>query len=118
MEPPERDRPEGDLPERVVDLLERDVLLGEHVAHVHPVVVPADAAVPAHAPHLAVGGVLERREAGGIRARGGGVAARRRPLRERLVWPLVVELGAELSLIHISEPTRLLSISYAVFCLK
>ena len=24
----------------------------------------------------------------------------------------------ELSLIHISEPTRLLSISYAVFCLK
>src|SRR5678816_4745735 len=27
-------------------------------------------------------------------------------------------LGIELSLIHISEPTRLLSISYAVFCLK
>eukprot|EP00658_Telonema_sp_P-2_P076169 TRINITY_DN66271_c0_g1_i1.p1 TRINITY_DN66271_c0_g1~~TRINITY_DN66271_c0_g1_i1.p1 ORF type:complete len:136 (+),score=7.26 TRINITY_DN66271_c0_g1_i1:57-410(+) len=27
-------------------------------------------------------------------------------------------LGVELSLIHISEPTRLLSISYAVFCLK
>ena len=26
--------------------------------------------------------------------------------------------GWELSLIHISEPTRLLSISYAVFCLK
>ena len=26
--------------------------------------------------------------------------------------------GAQLSLIHISEPTRLLSISYAVFCLK
>eukprot|EP00658_Telonema_sp_P-2_P010583 TRINITY_DN13990_c0_g1_i3.p1 TRINITY_DN13990_c0_g1~~TRINITY_DN13990_c0_g1_i3.p1 ORF type:complete len:188 (-),score=60.24 TRINITY_DN13990_c0_g1_i3:91-654(-) len=26
--------------------------------------------------------------------------------------------GGELSLIHISEPTRLLSISYAVFCLK
>src|SRR5678816_1027325 len=26
--------------------------------------------------------------------------------------------GAGLSLIHISEPTRLLSISYAVFCLK
>src|SRR5678816_3390333 len=26
--------------------------------------------------------------------------------------------GKELSLIHISEPTRLLSISYAVFCLK
>ena len=26
--------------------------------------------------------------------------------------------GSILSLIHISEPTRLLSISYAVFCLK
>src|SRR5678816_350412 len=26
--------------------------------------------------------------------------------------------GLKLSLIHISEPTRLLSISYAVFCLK
>src|SRR5678816_477974 len=26
--------------------------------------------------------------------------------------------GGQLSLIHISEPTRLLSISYAVFCLK
>ena len=28
------------------------------------------------------------------------------------------ELTGNLSLIHISEPTRLLSISYAVFCLK
>src|SRR5678816_3388293 len=30
----------------------------------------------------------------------------------------VVRLLSALSLIHISEPTRLLSISYAVFCLK
>ena len=29
-----------------------------------------------------------------------------------------VDAGLHLSLIHISEPTRLLSISYAVFCLK
>src|SRR5678815_5885668 len=29
-----------------------------------------------------------------------------------------IELEDKLSLIHISEPTRLLSISYAVFCLK
>ena len=28
------------------------------------------------------------------------------------------EIFSVLSLIHISEPTRLLSISYAVFCLK
>src|SRR5678816_1628876 len=31
---------------------------------------------------------------------------------------LVERFGRVLSLIHISEPTRLLSISYAVFCLK
>src|SRR5678816_4188166 len=35
--------------------------------------------------------------------------------RNRTFW---IGLGAILSLIHISEPTRLLSISYAVFCLK
>src|SRR5665254_19813 len=29
-----------------------------------------------------------------------------------------IGMASELSLIHISEPTRLLSISYAVFCLK
>eukprot|EP00658_Telonema_sp_P-2_P023229 TRINITY_DN1929_c0_g2_i1.p1 TRINITY_DN1929_c0_g2~~TRINITY_DN1929_c0_g2_i1.p1 ORF type:complete len:102 (+),score=20.44 TRINITY_DN1929_c0_g2_i1:221-526(+) len=32
--------------------------------------------------------------------------------------PGVVHQEHDLSLIHISEPTRLLSISYAVFCLK
>eukprot|EP00658_Telonema_sp_P-2_P039767 TRINITY_DN28406_c0_g1_i1.p1 TRINITY_DN28406_c0_g1~~TRINITY_DN28406_c0_g1_i1.p1 ORF type:complete len:109 (-),score=22.90 TRINITY_DN28406_c0_g1_i1:10-336(-) len=30
----------------------------------------------------------------------------------------ITGVGHHLSLIHISEPTRLLSISYAVFCLK
>ena len=30
----------------------------------------------------------------------------------------LVKDAKDLSLIHISEPTRLLSISYAVFCLK
>ena len=43
--------------------------------------------------------------------------------RGRLIFPInnisgqPIALGG-LSLIHISEPTRLLSISYAVFCLK
>eukprot|EP00658_Telonema_sp_P-2_P066935 TRINITY_DN55898_c0_g1_i1.p1 TRINITY_DN55898_c0_g1~~TRINITY_DN55898_c0_g1_i1.p1 ORF type:complete len:111 (+),score=28.52 TRINITY_DN55898_c0_g1_i1:193-525(+) len=32
--------------------------------------------------------------------------------------PIPGSLHSHLSLIHISEPTRLLSISYAVFCLK
>src|SRR5674536_375042 len=45
-------------------------------------------------------------------------AKRLRPLAERLVtFAKRGDLHA-LSLIHISEPTRLLSISYAVFCLK
>eukprot|EP00658_Telonema_sp_P-2_P028458 TRINITY_DN21801_c0_g1_i2.p1 TRINITY_DN21801_c0_g1~~TRINITY_DN21801_c0_g1_i2.p1 ORF type:complete len:116 (-),score=24.89 TRINITY_DN21801_c0_g1_i2:55-402(-) len=37
-----------------------------------------------------------------------------------IVHPLLsaFDLALVLSLIHISEPTRLLSISYAVFCLK
>ena len=39
-------------------------------------------------------------------------------LLARLFGTLFVERGRILSLIHISEPTRLLSISYAVFCLK
>eukprot|EP00658_Telonema_sp_P-2_P005405 TRINITY_DN12017_c0_g1_i2.p1 TRINITY_DN12017_c0_g1~~TRINITY_DN12017_c0_g1_i2.p1 ORF type:complete len:279 (-),score=73.18 TRINITY_DN12017_c0_g1_i2:124-960(-) len=34
------------------------------------------------------------------------------------IGPLIRRLNSDLSLIHISEPTRLLSISYAVFCLK
>src|SRR5674536_379739 len=33
-------------------------------------------------------------------------------------YPNAEQTEAALSLIHISEPTRLLSISYAVFCLK
>ena len=33
-------------------------------------------------------------------------------------WIVFREKALLLSLIHISEPTRLLSISYAVFCLK
>src|SRR5665648_1233763 len=32
--------------------------------------------------------------------------------------PRLKEMGVDLSLIHISEPTRLGMISYAVFCLK
>ena len=32
--------------------------------------------------------------------------------------PVAISAGGKLSLIHISEPTRLLSSSYDVFCLK
>eukprot|EP00658_Telonema_sp_P-2_P047495 TRINITY_DN36130_c0_g1_i1.p2 TRINITY_DN36130_c0_g1~~TRINITY_DN36130_c0_g1_i1.p2 ORF type:complete len:103 (+),score=28.91 TRINITY_DN36130_c0_g1_i1:151-459(+) len=37
---------------------------------------------------------------------------------EKILAYRMMEKGSDLSLIHISEPTRLLSISYAVFCLK
>ena len=37
---------------------------------------------------------------------------------EPLALPSFRAVAEALSLIHISEPTRLLSISYAVFCLK
>src|SRR5674536_39091 len=40
------------------------------------------------------------------------------PAGRRLVDGVLVTPHVPLSLIHISEPTRLLSISYAVFCLK
>src|SRR5665254_29522 len=45
----------------------------------------------------------------GLRGQDVGAARQRRAARQEV---------HELSLIHISEPTRLLSISYAVFCLK
>eukprot|EP00658_Telonema_sp_P-2_P005180 TRINITY_DN11947_c0_g1_i1.p1 TRINITY_DN11947_c0_g1~~TRINITY_DN11947_c0_g1_i1.p1 ORF type:complete len:221 (-),score=34.51 TRINITY_DN11947_c0_g1_i1:51-713(-) len=48
---------------------------------------------------------------------GRGTPSRSNPFRSR--WELSTEGTIySLSLIHISEPTRLLSISYAVFCLK
>src|SRR5678816_4699091 len=41
------------------------------------------------------------------------------PILEQCKAPIhCYRLASDLSLIHISEPTRLLSISYAVFCLK
>jgi hypothetical protein len=91
----ERNRAERHLPQRVIDLFERDVLLAEHVAHVHPVVVPADAAVAADASHLAVRRILERHEARRVRARRGRVAARGRRSGQRFKGPFLVELGAE-----------------------
>src|SRR5678816_1202608 len=39
-------------------------------------------------------------------------------LLQHLSLKLGIVTGRDLALIHISEPTRLLSISYAVFCLK
>ena len=56
--------------------------------------------------------VMEK--ASGIEISGKGI---RKMLDEQLE-SIKKQRGYSLSLIHISEPTRLLSISYAVFCLK
>ncbi len=77
VEAAEHEWPERHVPYASVDLLEADVLLTEHVAHVHPRVVPAHAAVAAHTAHLPVGRVLERRQACGVGSWRRGVPARR-----------------------------------------
>eukprot|EP00658_Telonema_sp_P-2_P026452 TRINITY_DN20681_c0_g1_i2.p2 TRINITY_DN20681_c0_g1~~TRINITY_DN20681_c0_g1_i2.p2 ORF type:complete len:114 (+),score=23.83 TRINITY_DN20681_c0_g1_i2:116-457(+) len=65
------------------------------------------------------GGGLKQKEARGT-GRGGRwcAAARTRERRSGEGRSRTRTLTRTLSLIHISEPTRLLSISYAVFCLK
>src|SRR5678815_1477367 len=52
-----------------------------------------------------------------VSCRGTDTVASAEATRTKLSWS-VRETVWFLSLIHISEPTRLLSISYAVFCLK
>src|SRR5678816_3476229 len=56
-----------------------------------------------------------------LRRRAGQASSHTIPVRSRRrthIHCLETPLTLLLSLIHISEPTRLLSISYAVFCLK
>src|SRR5450756_3077645 len=52
------------------------------------------------------------------RRRGAPRSGRAEGRRARPLWPPRSPPPASLSLIHISEPTRLGMISYAVFCLK
>src|SRR5450756_2733695 len=66
---------------------------------------------------------LRRRFVAGLRQNTNVVfSGRRKPAKSRVGWaPFCVGRGCTpptLSLIHISEPTRLGMISYAVFCLK
>lgn len=57
---PDDDGTQVNVPQTVGCLLERDVVFGEHVSDVHPVVVPADAAVVTDTSDLPVRGMLER----------------------------------------------------------
>ena len=95
VQPPELDGTKVQVPLAVVDFGEADVLAAEHVAHVHPVLVPADAPIGAHPPHLVVGGVLERRQPVRIRPRGRPIDGRGRLIRERFVGPLLIVLAAK-----------------------
>ena len=58
VEPAKEHGPEVHAPEPILDLLEPDLLLGECTAHVHPAVMPAHAAVPAHVADLEMRRVL------------------------------------------------------------
>lgn len=80
VEAAQDERPERHVPHASIDLFEAHVLLREHVADVDPRVVPAHAAVAAHAPHLPMGGVLDRGQAARVGPRRRRVQRRRRPL--------------------------------------
>ncbi len=95
VEAPEHEWSECDRPDPIVDFLEGDVLFGQHVADVHPVIVPPDAAVATHPAHFAVRGILERGESRRVRTRGRRVPTDRRRLRQRLMGTLQIVLSAE-----------------------
>ena len=59
IEAAQQEGPEIDRPDSIGGLLEPDVFLGQHVAHVDPLVVPADPAVRAHQAGLEVARILQ-----------------------------------------------------------
>src|SRR5665809_161846 len=69
---------------------------------------------------LATGARKGRTQPCWMASRGGGVAVFRcgTPTQTPRSCCITFAVGQHLSLIHISEPTRLRRISYAVFCLK
>lgn len=71
MEVADDQRSEVNVPQPIAGFLEGDVLLGEHVTDVHPVVVPANAAVLADPTNFPMGCVLEGREGFRVRTRFG-----------------------------------------------
>jgi hypothetical protein len=65
VEVPEDESSEVNVPEGVAGVLERDVFLGEDVADIDLVVVPAAPAVVTHAPDVPIGRILELRQRSG-----------------------------------------------------
>lgn len=71
IQPPQQERAEEDRPDAVSHLLEAHELLGEHMTHVHPAMVPADSAVGADVAGLEVARILRRPERARIGPRRG-----------------------------------------------
>ncbi len=92
---PQLERPEVDIPDPVVDLLQTDVLTDADGGHVDPAAVPPNATVGADVADFEAIGILQRGQRRWHLADGGGVARRWRRLVERLVRALVVELRAK-----------------------
>ena len=66
VEAAQAQRAEVDVPFAVVDLHEPNILAAEGLTDIDPLLVPADAAVVAHAAQLVVRRVLERGQPAGI----------------------------------------------------
>src|SRR5262245_53574430 len=88
-------RPEVDVPDAVVDLLQSDVFGDAHDRDVHPPAVPANAAVGADIADFKAIGILERWRPIRHRPQRRRVARGRYLLVERFVRPLLVELLAK-----------------------
>src|SRR5450759_1505164 len=80
-------------------------------------VVPA--ATPADTPHFWDGVTARISDSAYARLASDSTTFGQATIRTRWTWSgAFVDVSPHLSLIHISEPTRLGMISYAVFCLK
>jgi hypothetical protein len=94
VEAPEPQRAEVDVPLAIIDLDQAHVFAAEGLAHVTPRAAPANAAVAAHAAHLIVPRVLERRQTAGIGPRGRLVLESGRRISQGIMRPDLVELLA------------------------
>ena len=68
MEASEPNRPELNLPQSVIHRLEAHVFLRQQVAHVDPVMVPANAAVATDPAHFEMPRILERGQPPSVRS--------------------------------------------------
>src|SRR5437764_12427409 len=95
MKTAEPDRSEVHIPQPVVHFFTATCGLGQRMTDVPPARVPADPAVAACQPALVMPGVDQRLEPRAVRTRRRCIAALRRRVAERFVWPLGVVALAE-----------------------